>query len=175
MTFNRFEIIGGILSVACMVLALWLIRVETVVVAENLDTNTQSAAVRVAGEDEAALRSAFDEAVDENGSLGRMIIDDVVTGAGEAVKEGDTITVHYKGMLQNGQEFDNSYNRGEPISFKVGAGRVITGWEEGVLGMQVGGERILVIPPALAYGTKGYGPIPGGATLVFMIELLSIE
>ena len=151
MSFNRFEIIGGIMSVVCMVLALWLIRVESATIAQNVEPDTQTAAVRVAGDDEAALRAAFGEAADDNGGLGRMIIDDVVVGSGEAVALGDTISVHYKGMLQNGQEFDNSYNRGEPISFEVGAGRVIAGWEEGVLGMQVGGERILVIPPALAY------------------------
>lgn len=176
MTFNRFEIIGAALSVACLVLALWLIRVETTNrTLATISSDSQAAAVRVAGDDTASLRAAFGEAANENGGLGRMIIDDVVLGTGPSVEEGDTISVHYKGMLQNGQEFDNSYDRGEPISFEVGAGRVIAGWEEGVRGMQVGGERILVIPAELAYGAAGYGPIPGGATLVFVIELLSIE
>lgn len=176
MTFNRFEIIGGIISVGFMVLALWLIRLETAdqTLAE-VNTDTQVAAVTVAGDDMTALRSAFNEAASGSGALERMIIDDVVIGAGPVVEEGDVITVHYRGMLQNGQEFDNSYDRGEPITFEVGAGRVIAGWEEGVQGMQVGGERILVIPSELAYGRDGYGPIPGNATLVFVVELISVE
>ncbi len=175
MKFNRFEIIGGAVSIACMVLALWLIRVETTntLLSQNA-LDSQTAAVYVTGDDQAALREAFDSASSSDGSLSRMIVNDVTVGEGEEVSDGDVITVHYKGMLQNGQEFDDSYNRGEPITFEVGAGRVIEGWEMGVIGMKVGGERILVIPSRLAYGADGYGPIPGNATLVFTIELLSI-
>lgn len=85
------------------------------------------------------------------------------------------MTVHYIGTLQNGQEFDNSNKRGEPFTFTVGEGRVIKGWEEGIVGMKVGGKRILVIPAAMGYGQKGYGPIPPGANLVFAIDLLEIK
>ncbi|MAZ56424.1 peptidylprolyl isomerase [bacterium] len=89
--------------------------------------------------------------------------------------KGDYVTVHYIGSLPNGQQFDNSYKKGEPFSFKVGDGKVIAGWEEGILGMKVGGQRILVIPASMAYGSKAMGPIPGGSNLVFTVELLSIE
>lgn len=175
MQFNRFELIGGAVSVACLALALWLVRVETTnqALSQSVGEN-QTAAVYVTGDNESDLRAAFSEAAGD-GQLSRMVIDDVVVGAGDAVEVGDVVTVNYKGMLQNGQEFDNSYTRGEPITFEVGAGRVIAGWEEGIVGMHVGGQRILVIPPALAYGSDGYGPIPGNATLVFTVELLSIE
>jgi FKBP-type peptidyl-prolyl cis-trans isomerase len=85
------------------------------------------------------------------------------------------VSVHYIGTLQDGTEFDNSKKRGAPFEFKVGEGRVIAGWEEGLVGMQVGGQRVLVIPPEKAYGSNGVGPIPGNATLVFSIELLEIK
>jgi peptidylprolyl isomerase len=91
------------------------------------------------------------------------------------VKEGDVVSVHYVGTLQNGTEFDNSKKRGAPFEFKVGGGQVIAGWEEGLVGMQVGGQRVLVIPPEKGYGANGIGPIPGNATLVFSIELLEIK
>lgn len=121
------------------------------------------------------VRNTLSESVDAQGNLKNLIIDDVVIGAGDGVEEGDIVTVHYVGRLQNGTEFDNSYNRGEPFSFKVGAGRVIEGWDLGVVGMQIGGQRILVIPPQLAYGAAKVGPIPANSTLVFAIELLEIN
>jgi len=90
------------------------------------------------------------------------------------VKAGDTITVHYTGTFADGTKFDSSLNRGEPFSFQV-PGQVIAGWNQGVLGMQVGGVRKLIIPPQLGYGPTDYGPIPGNSTLYFTIELLGIE
>jgi FKBP-type peptidyl-prolyl cis-trans isomerase len=104
-----------------------------------------------------------------------MVINDITIGTGPIVQTGDTVRVHYAGRLQDGTEFDNSRKRGEPLEFTVGAGRVISGWEEGLIGMQMGGERILVIPPDKAYGDRGVGPIPGGATLIFSIELEGIN
>ncbi|MCA9366636.1 FKBP-type peptidyl-prolyl cis-trans isomerase [Candidatus Kaiserbacteria bacterium] len=105
-----------------------------------------------------------------------MKIDDVTIGTGPAVENGDTVAVHYVGTLQDGTEFDSSVKRGTPFEFTVGAGQVIQGWEEGVVGMQVGGKRVLVIPPAMAYGEVGFPPvIPPSATLVFTIELLAIN
>jgi peptidylprolyl isomerase len=83
--------------------------------------------------------------------------------------------VHYVGTLQNGTEFDNSKKRGQPFEFTVGAGQVIKGWDQGLVGMKVGGQRILVIPPDMAYGERGVGPIPGNATLVFSIELIDVK
>lgn len=128
------------------------------------------------GENTNQLRTnAYLEAADNNGNIKRMVIDDITIGTGDAVEVGDVVSVHYVGNLQNGQEFDSSRKRGDPFEFTVGAGRVIQGWEEGVVGMQVGGERVLVIPPEKAYGEAGIGPIPGDATLVFSIELLDIQ
>ena len=104
-----------------------------------------------------------------------MKINDIKVGLGQVAGSGDMVAVHYVGRLQDGTEFDNSHKRGAPIEFTIGAGQVIKGWEEGIDGMQVGGERTLVIPPEKAYGDAGIGPIPGGATLVFTVELVEIK
>ncbi|MEB3256806.1 MAG: FKBP-type peptidyl-prolyl cis-trans isomerase [Cyanobacteriota bacterium] len=101
-------------------------------------------------------------------------ITDLVVGEGEEAKAGQTVSVNYRGTLTNGKEFDSSYGRG-PFSFPLGAGRVIKGWDEGVAGMRVGGKRKLVIPPDLAYGSRGAGGvIPPDATLLFEVELLKV-
>jgi peptidylprolyl isomerase len=106
---------------------------------------------------------------------GLQITDETV-GTGDAVKVGDTVSVHYRGTLQDGSEFDSSYKRGQPFSFKVGLNQVIQGWDQGLLGMKVGGKRRLVIPSELGYGPEGYPPIiPPSATLTFEIELLQIK
>ena len=89
---------------------------------------------------------------------------------------GDSISVHYRGtLLADGSEFDASYNRGQPLSFTVGKGQVIKGWDEGLLGMCIGDKRKLTIPPELGYGERAMGPIPAGSTLVFETELVGIE
>jgi FKBP-type peptidyl-prolyl cis-trans isomerase len=101
---------------------------------------------------------------------------DLVVGQGRQAELGDTATVHYTGWLANGTKFDSSLDRKEPFSFRVGAGRVIKGWDEGVAGMKVGGKRKLVIPPHLAYGSRGAGNvIPPNATLTFEVELLGLR
>ena len=108
-------------------------------------------------------------------SVGLKITDEKV-GSGPAVKSGDTVTVNYKGMLENGKVFDSSYTRNQPFTTKIGAGQVIKGWDEGIVGMKVGGTRKLVIPPDLAYGSQGAGAtIPPNSTLTFEIQLLSIK
>ncbi|HZN85327.1 MAG TPA: FKBP-type peptidyl-prolyl cis-trans isomerase [Burkholderiales bacterium] len=109
-----------------------------------------------------------------------LIIDDKVLGKGAAAKAGDGVSVHYTGWLfyggERGKKFDSSKDRGDPFEFPLGAGQVIKGWDEGVQGMQVGGTRVLTIPPALGYGARGAGGvIPPNATLVFEVELLGIE
>ena len=101
---------------------------------------------------------------------------DVVTGQGEEAQPGRTARVHYTGWLPNGKKFDSSRDRGEPFAFTLGAGQVISGWDEGVKGMRVGGRRKLVLPPSMAYGAEGAPPdIPPGSTLVFDVELLGVE
>ena len=102
-------------------------------------------------------------------------ITDLEIGDGAIAGSGQVVVVHYRGTLENGKEFDSSYGRG-PFSFPLGAGRVIKGWDEGVAGMKVGGKRKLVIPPDLAYGTRGAGGvIPPNATLIFEVELLDVR
>ena len=108
---------------------------------------------------------------------------DVKTGTGAAVIAGDEISVHYTGWLydqnapdKRGQKFDSSRDRGEPFVFLLGAGRVIRGWDDGIVGMQRGGKRELRIPAGLGYGASGAGKvIPPGASLVFEVELLDIR
>lgn len=103
-------------------------------------------------------------------------IEDLVTGTGVAVKSGDTITMHYSGSLLDGTKFDNSYDRGKPFETQIGVGRVIKGWDEGVIGMKVGGKRRLTIPSELAYGQRGIpGAIPPNSPLIFELELISIK
>lgn len=97
-------------------------------------------------------------------------------GKGPAAKSGDHVSVHYTGTLLDGTKFDSSRDRGEPFEFTLGAGMVIKGWDEGVVGMKKGGKRRLTIPSELGYGKQGSPPkIPPDATLVFDIELLEIK
>ena len=97
-------------------------------------------------------------------------------GAGDRAQSGDTVEVHYTGWLKDGKKFDSSVDRGKPFSFKLGAGQVIKGWDEGVAGMRVGGKRKLIIPPELGYGKRGAGNvIPPDAELTFEVELLKIK
>lgn len=100
---------------------------------------------------------------------------DIVQGTGSHAVAGMNVSVNYTGWLQNGKQFDSSIGRG-PFSFALGAGQVIKGWDEGVVGMRVGGKRQLRIPPGLAYGSRGApGAIPPNATLTFDVELLSVK
>jgi len=100
-------------------------------------------------------------------------IEDVRAGTGAEAKNGDMLTVHYEGKLDDGTVFDSSYGR-EPFTLTLGRGDVIRGWELGLLGMKAGGKRQLTIPPELGYGPNGYGPIPPNAALHFTVELLKI-
>lgn len=100
---------------------------------------------------------------------------DMVAGQGDSPEPGQKVTVHYTGWLEDGTKFDSSVDRNVPFTFVIGTGRVIKGWDEGVMTMKVGGKRRLTIPPGLAYGKKGVGPIPPDATLIFEVELLGIE
>jgi FKBP-type peptidyl-prolyl cis-trans isomerase FkpA len=105
-----------------------------------------------------------------------LVYEDLVVGAGASARTGSNVLVHYTGWLTNGTKFDSSLDRGQPFGFPLGKGQVIAGWDEGVEGMKIGGKRKLTIPPALGYGAYGAGGvIPPNATLVFEVELLSID
>lgn len=104
-----------------------------------------------------------------------LVIEDLVIGKGATAESGQDVLVHYVGWLANGQQFDSSRNRRDPLDFALGAGDVIKGWDQGVPGMKVGGKRKLTIPAELAYGDQGCGGvIPPQATLTFEVELLEI-
>jgi FKBP-type peptidyl-prolyl cis-trans isomerase len=122
----------------------------------NMDQNTQNAG----------------NAANTNG----LIIRDSVLGTGAEAKVGNLVSVQYTGKLADGKVFDSSIPRGQPIEFTLGAGQVIKGWDQGILGMKVGGKRTLTIPANLGYGANGYPPvIPANATLYFDVELVSVK
>jgi peptidylprolyl isomerase len=101
---------------------------------------------------------------------------DIKVGEGAEAKEGSTITVKYKGTLQDGTVFDSTEKQGgEPATFELAQGKLIDGWVQGIPGMKVGGQRKLVIPPDLAYGEQGQGSIPPNSTLIFEIELVAVQ
>jgi FKBP-type peptidyl-prolyl cis-trans isomerase FkpA len=105
----------------------------------------------------------------------QLEIKEITVGTGDEAKTGQSVNVHYTGWLTDGTKFDSSVDRGKPFSFRLGAGMVIKGWDQGVAGMKVGGKRKLTIPPELGYGQRGAGGvIPPGATLVFDVEFLSV-
>lgn len=102
-------------------------------------------------------------------------IEDQTVGTGKETKSGDTVTVNYLGTLENGTKFDSSYDRNQPFTTQIGVGQVIQGWDEGIVGMKVGGKRKLTIPPALGYGSQAAGSIPANSTLIFEVELLGVK
>ena len=133
----------------------------------SLTTDLQSQQETVSSED--ATINYMDASVTE------LKFEDEVVGTGDTAEAGKNVTVHYTGTLITGEKFDSSVDRGQPLSFVLGAGRVIQGWDQGVVGMKVGGKRKLTIPPSLGYGEQGTGPIPPSATLIFEVELLKVE
>jgi len=104
-------------------------------------------------------------------------VTDITEGSGAEATAGSTVSVHYVGVAHStGEEFDASYNRGAPLDFRLGVGQVISGWDQGVQGMKVGGRRQLVIPPHLGYGDRGAGgAIKPGETLIFVVDLLDVR
>src|SRR5690242_15318485 len=108
--------------------------------------------------------------------MAELKIEELVVGSGAEAVKGQTVSVHYTGWLTDGKKFDSSKDRGQPFSFALGRGQVIQGWDEGVVGMKVGGRRKLTIPPEMGYGKQGFpGAIPPNATLVFEVELLGTK
>ena len=105
----------------------------------------------------------------------QVVTQDVKVGTGEEATLGKVLRVNYVGRLQNGAIFDASANHGGPYEFTLGAGQVISGWDQGLVGMKVGGQRIVVIPPALGYGSNQIGPVPPDSTLIFQVELVGVS
>ena len=199
----RDILISSAVCVACLVVALvsQIVSPSTVIAAPPSPTVQASAAQTADVQDSAALELDPDEtnptlfamAPDSNqadaSALGGAMsaekpeitasglrITNLVVGTGAEATSGQTVVVHYRGTLEDGSQFDASYDRGTPFSFPLGAGRVIKGWDEGVQGMKVGGKRKLVIPPDLGYGARGAGGvIPPNATLIFEVELLEVK
>jgi len=128
-------------------------------------------------EDKTQEESEIKEMVSDSSEEQELQIEVLKQGTGEEVKSGDNISVHYTGTLEDGTKFDSSLDRGKPFVFTLGIGQVIKGWDMGILGMKVGEKRKLVIPSELGYGETGTpgGPIPPNATLIFEVELLSIN
>jgi peptidylprolyl isomerase len=102
---------------------------------------------------------------------------DITEGSGAQATSGTTVVAHYVGVAHSsGEEFDASYDRGEPLAFRLGVGQVIAGWDQGIAGMKVGGRRQLTIPPHLAYGDRGAGSVIGpGETLIFVVDLVDVR
>lgn len=162
-----------------MAIALFLLRLDASPLTEGVPRSAAQAANVILvddaeRQDQQVLAGTLAESFDGMDTQQKVVADDVKIGAGAEVVPGSTVRVHYVGRLSNGQEFDNSETRGTPFEFTVGEGRVIAGWEEGLIGMKVGGERTLVIPPQFGYGTQAVGPIPPNATLLFTIKLLEV-
>ena len=177
MTINKIETIGVLLCIGIMSAALFFLKTDSSTkLLSSLEPKAQVASVVTASDgSKKGLENDLRNSFNNKGEITKMVINDVTVGEGAEVKKGDTISVQYIGTLQNGQEFDNSHKRGEAFTFTVGEGKVIKGWDQGVIGMKKGGQRLLVIPSDLAYGSQAIGPIPAGATLLFSIELVSIN
>jgi FKBP-type peptidyl-prolyl cis-trans isomerase len=139
------------------------------------DTSPDTAAV--AASDTAVIQT------EQSAGVTELQVTDVVKGEGATANAGQDVVVHYTGWLyqpgepdNKGKKFDSSLDRGQPFVFPLGGGRVIQGWDQGVAGMQVGGKRVLVIPPEMGYGATGAGGvIPPNATLIFEVDLLEIQ
>jgi peptidylprolyl isomerase len=104
-----------------------------------------------------------------------LVVEVLDAGTGAPVVERQSITVHYTGWLWDGAQFDSSWDRGEPISFGIARGSLIDGWVDGLVGQTVGSKVLLVVPPEAGYGQRSMGPIPGGSTLVFVVDVLEAE
>jgi FKBP-type peptidyl-prolyl cis-trans isomerase len=181
----------GIGVAIAVVVAMGFLLFGPRILAPFSNSGTQSASV--ASSTDATLGATPDTAVTGTAAMGtinsnskqpsmdtqklptELSIKDEVIGTGAEAKAGTTVTVNYVGALPDGTVFDASKNHGQPFSFALGAGQVIKGWDKGVVGMKVGGKRLLVIPPADGYGSQSAGSIPPNSTLIFEVELLDVK
>jgi FKBP-type peptidyl-prolyl cis-trans isomerase len=139
---------------------------------DGSDPGSQPSAEATEETDTSGAATCYEEGTTTDSGLK---IEDKVCGDGDVAEAGQLVTVHYVGTLEDGTQFDSSRDRGQPFEFQLGAGMVIPGWDEGVEGMAVGGQRTLTIPPELGYGAEGAGEvIPPDSTLIFEIELLEV-
>lgn len=180
MNINKYEAIGIGLSIGAMALALFLTRLDGsfddgAILTRSAERTAQEASVVTSENGVDGIEAALSDSLSSNGRVTKLVVTDITIGIGAEVAEGDTVTVNYIATLQNGQEFDNSYKKGETFTFEVGDNKVIEGWNKGMVGMKVGGERVIIIPSEMAYGSEGFGPIPGNATVVYAIELVSVR
>lgn len=139
---------------------------------ESADASAEAIADKEKKEDKEDIKEELKVFEEKNQELEIEVLKE---GTGEEAKNNDKVTVHYTGTLENGTKFDSSLDRGKPFVFTLGAGDVIKGWDQGVLGMKVGEKRKLTIPSELGYGSRNAGLIPPNSTLIFEVELLGIE
>jgi len=179
--FDSREALWISVSIGLLIIALLFIRFDGMDrIRQSFDTTEDSKfAAVVTPREGQTIEEAIVEALADGASLKAELIElvvvDSLVGTGATVTEGSTVTVHYVGNTDDGVQFDNSYNRGEPLTFTLGEGKVIEGWEEGLLGMKEGGKRALVVPANMAYGSRQVGPIKPNSALVFMVELLEVR
>jgi FKBP-type peptidyl-prolyl cis-trans isomerase FkpA len=161
-------IIGAIAVIAVLLIAFFVYRDYS---ARNAST-TQAGAYPIGTMDSTPPSLSANAITTASG----LQYEDLQVGTGATAQSGDSVSVNYTGWLTDGTKFDSSLDRGQPFTFILGAGGVIAGWDEGVVGMKVGGTRLLVIPPSLGYGANGYPPtIPANATLIFEVQLVAIN
>lgn len=151
-------------AVAFMIIAALAVAIVLIIILRSGGTSSPTGDVPRAGPDGVVTTAS-----------GLKYIDEVV-GRGETPRPGQAVTVHYTGTLENGTKFDSSVDKGQPYTFKISTGVVIPGWDEGILTMNVGGKRRLIVPPRLGYGAQGRPPaIPPNSTLIFEVELLGVK
>ena len=141
------------------------------------DSSSTTTASEGAAQSEAAQTGTKPKVEVPSGPAPRKLVSkELIEGEGAEAKAGDEVTVQYVGVLyKTGEQFDASWDRGEPFTFTLGAGEVIAGWDQGMEGMKVGGRRMLIIPPKLGYGSQAMATIPANSTLVFVVDLLAVK
>ncbi|HET9850599.1 MAG TPA: FKBP-type peptidyl-prolyl cis-trans isomerase [Candidatus Saccharimonadales bacterium] len=157
-------------------LGVWAFWADTHPSKQNQDNNSQNASASCTFSANTPAKTLPAPAAYKPGPSSKLQITDLTKGSGRTVQAGDCLTVKYYGTLaDNGTVFDQDFSSPLALQFPVGTGQVIPGWDEGLIGMKVGGMRRLVIPPSLAYGSQAQGAIPPNSTLVFWVKLISIK